>query len=467
MLEENKSKLNIKSSFRDPCGFIFINNDSILRQVNTIYRQHYDHLMNSGLYDTLVEKKLLIPHIEIDSTGKEPGNCYKIIQPEVIPFISYAYEWSFSQLKQAALTTIEIQRIALDFGMILKDASIYNIQFKEGKPILIDTLSFEIYQEGSPWIAYRQFCQHFLAPLALMSYTDIRLSQLLKTYIDGIPLDLASKLLPFRTYFKFALLMHIHLQSKSEKHFANKSINIDSHNKIKRLSLLGIMDSLEGAVKSLKWAPCGTEWADYYGNNNYTQGAIEHKKQVVDGYLNKVHPKNIWDFGANTGTFSRIASNKDIPTISFDIDPAAVEKNYLECFNNKEKYILPLFLDLSNPTPAIGWDNQERMSIKERGPTDLLLALALVHHLAISNNVPFKKIAEFFSECCSWLIIEFVPKDDSNAKRLLVTREDIFMDYTEINFREEFDKFFLVVEDEKIKDSQRVIFLMKNRKGIE
>ncbi len=173
----------IKSSFRDPSGFLYWKNGELYRQINTVYSEHYEHLMVSGLYDRLAQDKLLIPHEEIERGN---NSAYRILKPETVPFISYPYEWCFSELKDAALATLKIQRIALEYGMSLKDASAYNIQFHNGKPVLIDTLSFEKYREGEPWVAYRQFCQHFLAPLALMSFKDIRLNQLLKIYIDGI-----------------------------------------------------------------------------------------------------------------------------------------------------------------------------------------------------------------------------------------------------------------------------------------
>ena len=217
-----KHQANIVSSFRDPSGFLFYKNNLIYRQVNISYKENYDHLMESGLYKILINKKLLIPHREVDASSLSDRKSYKTIKPELIPFISYPYEWSFSQLKNAALTAIKIQKYSLDFGMSLKDCSAYNIQFFNGKPIFIDTLSFEKFKPNKPWIAYRQFCQHFLAPLALMSCKDIRLNQLFKIYIDGIPLDLASSLLPIKTYFKFFLLTHIHLHAKSQKHFSKK-----------------------------------------------------------------------------------------------------------------------------------------------------------------------------------------------------------------------------------------------------
>ena len=452
------------SSFRDPSGFLFYIDDRIYRQINKTYKENYDYLMNSGLYKTLVDAGLLITHIETDISGPEPDKAYKIIKPESIPFISYPYEWCFAQLKDAALTTFKIQKIALEFEMTLKDCSAYNIQFVKGKPTFIDTLSFEKYHEGQPWIAYKQSCQHFIAPLALMSYRDIRLNQLFRIYIDGVPLDLASSLLPSSTNFKVSLLSHIHLHAKSQKHYADKAVKISGH-KISRLSFMGLIDNLESTTRKIDWKAKGTEWADYYEDTNYSIDAINHKKKIVADFLDKTNPGIVWDIGANDGLFSRIASDKKMLTISFDIDPAAVQKNYLQSVKNNEEYILPLLLDLTNPSPGIGWENTERISLMHRGPADTVFSLALIHHLAISNNLSISKIANFFSLICDSLIIEFVPKDDSQVQRLLSTREDIFPDYTQQAFENEFSKYFIINSTIKIKESKRTMYLMKKKKN--
>jgi len=450
------------ASFRDPSGFLFYKDCSIYRQINKIYKDDYEHLIKSGLYSRLVENQLLIPHKEASIKGPMPGKAYKVIKPDQIPFISYPYEWCFSQLKDAALTTFKIEKIAMEYEMTLKDSSAYNIQFKNGKPVLIDTLSFKKYVKGETWIAYRQACQHFIAPLALMAYRDIRLNQLFRIYLDGIPLDLASSLLPSSTSFKASLLSHIHLHSKSQKHFADRKVNVGSH-KISRLSFLALIDSLESTVKNMKWRPQGTEWADYYQDTNYSEEAFEDKKEIIKQLLQETKTNKLWDLGANDGFFSRIAASQGIYTVSFDVDPAAVEKNYLRSINNNETNILPLLLDLTNPSPSIGWENKERTSLIERGPVDTVFALALIHHLAISNNLPIVKIAEFFSSICRYLIIEFVPKDDSQIQRMLSTREDIFPDYTKDAFKKEFNKYFMIKKIEKIKDSKRMLYLMKKR----
>jgi ribosomal protein L11 methylase PrmA len=419
--------------------------------------------MQSGLYDTLVRAELLIPHEEILNGAEADTNVYKVIQPEMVAFISYPYEWSFSQLKDAALLTLAIQKKAVEFGASLKDCSAYNVQFRRGKPIFIDTLSFEQYQEGYPWAAYRQFCQHFLAPLALMAYTDIRLNQLFRIYIDGVPLDLTSSLLPFRTCLRFSFLVHLHLHAKSQKHFANNPVKIDTRRRMNRRAFLGLIDNLETAICSLKWQPQGTEWANYYEDTNYSSAARQHKAELVRAFLEKIHPRNVWDLGANVGIFSRIASDQKIPTIAFDIDPAAVEKLYRETVKNQETYLFPLLLDLTNPSPGLGWRSQERRSLQERGPADTILALALIHHLAISNNVPLQHIAHYFSILCQSLLIEFVPKQDSQVQRLLTTREDIFTIYTQQEFERCFKHYFTIEQFVPIKESHRILYLMRKK----
>jgi hypothetical protein len=452
----------VPGSFRDPSGFLFRQEGLIYRQINTVYKTHYDQLIESRLYQALLDAELLIPHEEVPTSGAQPDKAYKVIKPEQVPFISYPYEWCFSQLKDAALLTLEIQKKSLDYGMSLKDCSAYNIQFRNGTPVFIDTLSFENHREGRPWIAYRQFCQHFLAPLALMSYRDVRLNQLFRVYIDGIPLDLASSLLPRRARLAFGIFFHIHLHARSQKLFAGKPLSVTDR-KMSRIGLLGLIDSLEQAIRKLSWQPQDTEWIDYLDETNYSADAFRHKEELVSEYLDITDSKLAWDLGANTGFFSRVAAGKGVLTISFDVDPACVESNYQACASQHETRVLPLLLDLTNPSPGVGWQNEERASLLDRGPADTVLALALIHHLAISNNLPLDRAASFFGRLCSWLIIEFVPKSDSQVQRLLMTREDVFPDYTQQTFESEFRKHFVVRKSAGIADSARILYLMERK----
>jgi hypothetical protein len=451
-------------SFRDPSGFLFEQDGTLYRQVNLRGQEDYDLFMGSGLYARLVEKKLLVPHQEAQVDSPAPALCYKILQPERVPFISYPYEWSFGQLKSAARATLNIQKLALEAGMTLKDASAYNIQFVQGRAKLIDTLSFEVYQPGQPWSAYRQFCQHFLAPLALMAYRDIHLSSLLRVYIDGIPLELVSKLLPRRTVLNPGLLMHLHLHANSVRKYSDELVKREAvSGKMSKTALLGLVDSLLSVLKSLKVRTIGTDWADYYDQTNYTSAAFEDKQRIVAEYLSRSGAHTVWDLGANTGVFSRLATQAGMQTISFDIDPAAVEKNYRQCVKEKETHMLPLVMDFTNPSPGIGWHHQERLSLMERGPADAALALALIHHLVIGNNVPLPKAARFFRDCCEWLIIEFIPKGDSQIEKMLAMRKDIFDDYHQQGFEEAFRAVFEIVDSAPVSETQRRVYLMRRR----
>ncbi len=450
----------LASSFRDPSGFLFRHEGVLLRQVNQVYAADYDLLMSSGLYDRLVEKHLLIPHVERDTDLASDERAYRVLCPDEVPFISYPYEWSFSQLKDAALTTLRIQKLAMRSGMTLKDASAYNIQFVANTPLLIDTLSFTKLEPGSPWVAYRQFCKHFLAPLALMAYQDIQLGKLLRQNIDGLSLPVTSKLLPWRTRLVPSLLMHIHAHAASQKKF-EASEGKAKHRPLSANALLGIIDSLAGAVRRLQWQPSGTEWAEYYSDTNYTSTSQEQKAKLVEEFLTLATPQTVWDLGANNGLFSRLASEQGIHTVASDIDPAAVEINYLECRKRGDDHLLPLLIDLTNPSPGLGWEHRERMSLLERGPADTVLALALIHHLAISNNVPFDRLAEFFARAGRTLIIEFVPKSDSQVQRLLSTREDVFPEYRQDVFEDVFGRYFQIRERKNITGSERALYLMQ------
>ncbi len=453
-------------SFRDPSGFLFWQNGTLLRQVNLCFKDHYDFFMESGLCEELQAENFLIKHEEVPSTSGVGPSAYKTLKPEYLPFISYPYEWSFSQLKDAALLTLTILEKALNRGMILKDATAFNTQFRGTQPILIDTLSFEKYQPGLPWIAYKQFCEHFLAPLALMSYCDIRMSSLSHHYINGIPLDLTSRLLPHRTWLHPTLLLHVHLHAKSQKSFGKKQLKPKrSSTQFTLKALLGLADNLRSAVTALKWRPGGTEWGEYYNETNYSSRAMSVKEKMVLDFVTEANPKpnQVWDLGANTGLFSKAAASTGAYVISADVDPAAVEKNYLSEKAAKSDNILPLLMDLSNPSPMLGWANEERRSLLKRGPADLVLALALIHHLAISNNVPLERLANFFAECGRHLVIEFVPKNDSQVQRLLSSRSDIFPNYTEMEFEKVFSVLFAIERKQQIAESSRILYLMKRR----
>lgn len=454
----------IDGSFRDPDGYMFEQEGEYFRAVASSYQKPYDHLLASGLYKKLVDEGLMVAFEEVDPAPFGLSGIYRVLKPERIQFITYPYEWAFNMLKDAALLTLKIQKIALEYGMSLKDASAFNIQFQNGKPIFIDTLSFELYPADRPWIAYRQFCQHFLAPLALMAYVDPGLNRLFIIHIEGIPLELAAKMLPFRSRFSLGVYLHIFLHSKAQKKHKDSSIQVATKKRNFSLSSMkSLLDGLKSAVQSHQWKPSGTEWADYTNEGVHTQEYTEFKTRLINEWLDKANPKTIWDLGANSGYYTRLAAQKGINVISCDVDPACVKKNYILVRKNKETNILPIFLDILNPSPSLGWACAERPSFYSRNKPDLLMALAIIHHLAISANTPLDSIASLFAGLANNLIIEFVPKEDEKVKILLLNREDIFPDYTKVGFETAFLKYFTIEQQIPSDCNSRVFYLMTTK----
>lgn len=448
------------ASFRDPNGYIASLDGQLVRVLTPQCKADYELLIGSGLYAALQGKRLLIEHQELPA-DTVPG-AFKVLRPRVVPFISYPYEWCFGQLRDAALATLEIQKLALDHGMTLKDASAYNIQFIDGRPVLIDSLSFERLSP-TPWIAYGQFCRHFLAPLALAAYADVRLIQLLRVHLDGVPLQIASRLLPFRSRFRPSLLLHLHAHAASERWLADdKPKRAGRSAAVSVRSLYGLVQTLAGAVRALRYEPSGKQWASYYTKTVTGGEYVPVKQQIVTDWISSLEPRSVWDLGANTGLFSRIAASSGASTVAFDADPECVEFMYRQ-FSAECPGVLPLFMDLANPSPAQGWAHAERMAWLQRPHPDLVLALALVHHLAIANNVPLPELAHFFHQFSPQLIIEFVPKDDDNAQKLLAVREDIFGGYTQANFESEFGRCFTIERSQPLPNSRRMLYLMRRK----
>jgi hypothetical protein len=451
------------ASFRDPSGFVFGVDGVLYRHVAPGARESYDALMGSGLYDVLVGEGLLVSHEEApDSESLSPG-AYKVLRPALVRFVSYPYEWCFGQLRAAALLTLRIQRLALEHGLSLRDASAYNVQFHGASPRLIDTLSFEPYAEGAPWVAYRQFCRHFLAPLALMAHRDVRFGLLLRAHLDGVPLDFASGALPWWTRFSPTLGPHLHLHARYQR--AHGGAGSRRSVRVSQRGLHGILANLESGVRGLRWKPRRgeTEWGDYYEATNYSEEAAASKRAVVEDLTRSLDTGLAFDLGANTGEFSRCLSARGVYTVAFDVDPLAVERNYRRTDEERDANLLPLLMDLTNPSPGLGWAHRERDALEARGPADGLLALALVHHLAISNNLPLGMISDYLARLGPELVIEFVPKQDSQVERLLATREDVFPEYNAAGFESAFSARWQIRERREVAGSLRTLYRMSRR----
>ena len=452
----------LPASYRDNAGFVFEYERKIYRCINKIYFPHYSRLLKSGLYKELTYAGRLVSHEEVDTSIFSQDNLddVKIILPEQLPFILYPYEWSFDMWKDAAIVTLKVLQIALEKGMILKDATPFNIQFNKGRPVFIDTLSFEIYEEEKPWIAYRQFCECFLNQLLLMHYGHRDMAKFFIAYPDGIPLEITKSLLPVKSKFNLHVYMHIWMQSKVSSATKN---NPDSNKdfSIKKLQVLakGLLDY----VTSLTSKKDKSTWDDYYTDTIIGNEYLLHKKNLVAGFCELISFKRVIDLGANDGYFSMLLKEKADNIIAVDFDSNCVNELYKKIRKEKVLNIIPLVASLNTPSPAIGWANAERLSLTERLKADLVLALALVHHLAISNNVPFTKIAEWFSKMGNYLIIEFVPKNDEKVKQLLLHRTDIFFDYKIENFKAALSVYYNIIKEQYVGDTERILFLMKRK----
>lgn len=446
------------SSYRDPSGFIFEKEGALYRQVNISFKEHFDHFIQSGCYKHLVEKGLLIAHEQINGNLTGDGNYYATLKPEKILFISYPYEWSFDMLKDAALLTLGLLRAALQFEMILKDATPYNIQWYNGRFIFIDTLSFEKYA-ATPWIAYRQFCETFLGPLLIMHYSKQHLQQLQLAWPDGIPLNIIQSLLPKRSRFSLHTYLHIHLHNSIS---SKKQTTTDKLQKFPKQKLLNLIASLETLISKLKIPAKESVWSEYYGEVSQRKDYLKQKKNIIAGWLGELKGiKTAADLGANEGEFSKLIAEKNIRVIAADFDPYCINKLYSSIKNNNEKNIQPVVLDLSNPTPPAGVNNEERDSFLNRINADVTVALALIHHLAIGKNIPFEKIADMFGRTGKYLIIEFVPKEDEKVQLMLTRKPDIYRAYDRNNFELVFSRHFTIEKKEMAGESKRILYLMK------
>ncbi len=458
------SETRDNGSFRDPSGTVYTRNGTLYRQINQSYSKQYLKMNESGLFRALLDKGWMIPHVETD--GKcpfEDGLC--VIRPDRIPFISYPYEWSFSALQDAAVLTLKIHRLAMEYGMILKDASAFNVQFIDGKPVFIDTLSFDFYTDGSPWIAYGQFCRHFLAPLLLMSHTDVRLNRLMSSFIDGIPLDLADRIMKGRGGF-FGK-QHIHWHAASIARYSDTSARIGDGKPAKQASIpkshhLALIESMILGLEKLRFPGQDTEWGDYSAMTSYTDSSADSKRSIVSEYINQIHPSSAWDLGANDGTYSILAAQAGAQTVAFDSDPVAVDRCY-RATRGKGISLLPILMDLTNPSANIGFAGKERVSMAGRGRPDCIMLLAVIHHMAISNNVPFELLAQWLSGMSDRLIIEFVPKSDPQVQRLLSSREDIFDRYTQEAFEAVFSRYWFLRSRKPVRESERTLYLYEKR----
>lgn len=453
-----------QASFRDPSGYMFHDGQVLRRVVNPIYFPQYQKLKSSGFYNTLIKKGLLIPHEETSASDTEI-----ILTPEPISFITNPYEWSFEQFKHAALLTLQIQKFALSKDFILKDASAYNVTFHQGKPIFIDTLSFDFYEENTPWRAYKQFITHFFGPLVLAKHHGTEIFKMLQTHIDGIPVKLIASLLPGKTKLSSTLYTNIHLLAKMESKHSEDYTGETKVAKLSKKAQNNILTSLFDYIKKLQLKE-SSEWGNYYDKTNYDDHAFEAKKELIREWVTQLSAKKLIDIGGNDGTFARTVIDKVDEVLVTDIDANAVAYNYHQLQQNKETNMLPFVCDVLQPAPGIGFNNVERNSLIERlvdYQPDVTMALALIHHITLSGNVPFLKSGEFFAKFADYLIIEFPKRSDSWVQSLLTRKREFinhFDFYNEQEFEQGYFSYFDLKEKQSISGTERILYLLKNKR---
>jgi hypothetical protein len=461
--EEIKAQIVLSrhpSSFRDPSGFIFTREGVLYRQINNSYKDNYLLLKNSGLLQKLINRKLLISHDEMNGFPEEAAGGFLMLQPDRLTNISYATEWSFSALKDAALLHLEIMATAMEHGMILKDATPYNVQFRNGQPIFIDTLSFITYNENMPWVAYRQFCENFVYPLLLERNKVLYCHQVAAAFPEGIPAQVVANLLPFRCRFNLGCWLHVYLPASFSNAATGARKPETTFNKQKMLNLVNHLRSIISRFSSNDKSP--TAWHNYYAETILSQDYLAQKHNIFQTFLAGLHVTSALDIGSNDGYFSRLMAARDIAVTAIDTDAPSVNRLYLES-KSQSLSISPLIIDIAHPTPATGFNNSERDSFIKRMNAQLVVALAVIHHLVISKNIPMELIAAFFSDLCKVLIIEFVPKDDPKVKQMLLAREDIFSAYNVDEFERAFSRFFTLLQKTPVGSTARMMYLFEKK----
>ncbi|MBE6387194.1 MAG: hypothetical protein E7045_03910 [Lentisphaerae bacterium] len=440
----------LQSSFRDPSGFVYRKDGKVFRHICKNAMADFERFISSGLAGVLVDRELLLP-FEIISKDNDSIT----VEPEQIPFVTWCYEWSYNQFLDAAAVTAEICRTALEYGFILKDASAFNLTYHKGRMYFIDHTSFVPYDLGTPWMAYKQFCMQFFSPLMLMKYVTPETIALLKSDVDGIKLDVASKMLPWKSYFFLPALTHIHLHALADKKYSGNM----SESRSVRMKADGLHDLLETILHDLKSLGPGstkTLWQDYYSCDHYSKASFEHKKLLTEEFCSKRKPGVLLDAGANSGVFSQIASRYSTMVVAADFDANAVDALYLKCRNTNSN-IFPVKLDIFNPTPAVGAFNEERSSFFDRCQPDCIMGLALMHHLRVTGNWNLDNIVKFFAMAKKSALVEFVPLDDPRMQQLVRGRGSIYADWELENVVTAFKRSFSKVRICEIINSSRVL----------
>jgi len=421
--------------FRDPSDQLYDGDQDLWRRINTSSTADVERLLQQPwLLEAVSRGDVISSRPDQPIAGSTESGLW--LRHPRIPVVTYPWEWAFSALKSSALLTLDLEILARAHGYSLKDATGTNILFQGSRPVLVDVLSFEPLQSGTPWVALGQFCRAFLFPLMLRSYRNISPAPLLAAGLGEINLDDAWQMLGWSSLRRRGVLKWVGLQRLLEKSLAKPTATGEAAAPATRMmaipdqQTLRLIHSLRESVTTLHWDGTGTLWADYAGNNSYRTHEQEQKVRFVDEVLQQVKPPRVFDLGANSGEYSVLASRHAAVVCSVDLDAGAVELMQRRGLPN----VWAVQGNLANPTPSLGWMLQERPSLMERMGTGFFLALALIHHLRISAGIPLAKLMEFFAAFGGEGIVEWVDRGDPMVQSLLRHRKDVFDDYNRDEF---------------------------------
>ena len=456
-------------SFRDPAGFVAVRDDHVLRVVLPPGRDDYARFAASPLAEKLREKHLILPFEEIPAAESPYPDAAHVLRSPRLPLYSFPYEWSVSQLQDAALLTLRILRLALRHGMTLKDASAFNVSFTGARPVFTDLLSFTAYREGEPWAGYLQFCEQFLVPLLLSRRAGRSVSDLLRARHDGIPLDAGARLLRGLSSLRPGQLMHVHLHARSIRRDARRMRREGASGRLTagaapKQSLkqsLALVDSLRRTVEGIALPGGGSAWDRYYDDTVYSDAETRKKEDLVRGWIARVSPATVWDLGSNTGRYARLAADAGIPTAAFDADDAVVDAMYRDARQRDDAQLTPLVMNLANPSPALGWAHGERESLEARGPADLVLYLGLMHHLRFTHMVPLDEQMSYLARVARHAVVEWIPREDVNVRAMTEGSVRAGFAYSREGFLSALEGRFRVVESVVLGESGREMVLVE------
>lgn len=451
-------------SFRDRDGRVYHFRGRVFRGLSETALESYRLLEQKKFFAKLVQTGQVIGTREVKSEDnplpdevKEPWAGF--LEHDPVPVISYPYEWTFSMLKAAARLQLHLVERAVSNGFSLKDATPYNIQFIGRKPVFIDIPSFEPLQEGEPWSGYRQFCEMFLFPLFFQAYKGCNFQPFMRASIDGINVQAAASLFGFRDRFRKGVMSHVWLQSKLDRRFGGSSENVRSNLKsagFNRELILVNVRKLQKLVKNLEWEAKGSEWGDYTEFHNYSDEDHVRKEEFIRRSIMAEKPDTVWDIGCNTGQFSRIAAAECQRVVSTDIDHVAVERIFLN--PQTPENILPLVQNVADPSPNWGWRNRERSDLQTRSKPDLVLCLALIHHVVITANIPLSEFIGWLAGLTDKLVIEYVSRKDDKVETLLRNKEDKYQDYSRDSLESNLRLHFKISHQEDVNNGNRTLY---------